>query len=477
MSKATIVAGAIMLGIGLAGGYWLPHNTASPAIVEEEAEPLYYRNPMNPSVTSPVPAKDSMGMDYIPVYADGASSEVVGTVTIDPVVVQNIGVRTAVAKSEAISRTVRTVGRVDFDEERMARLHPKVQGWIEELRVDKTGETVEQDDILLSIYSPQLVSTQQEYLLALNNLSAVGESPIEEIRKGAKELVKSSRERLQFLDVPEHQIQELEKTRQIRKQIHIHSPVNGTVLRIGARQGQYVTPQTELYLFADLKQVWVVADIYENEIPWVKEGDKVEMTLASVPGRTFLGEVSFIYPYSEAKTRTTKVRLVFDNSDLLLRPDMFSAVSILSDTRDNAIVVPSESVVRSGGKPQVFVVREPGKFEPRSVTLGVESEGRIEILSGVSEGEEVVTSAQFLVDSESKLREATAKMMSALKPGGSSTQHNDAAQEGPIDTIGEDPDPAPTNMDEHSHMDMGSDMDMKDSMQMEEAASGGMIHD
>lgn len=417
-----------MLVIGVTGGYWLSHNTAAPAMVATEADPLYYRNPMNPDVTSPVPATDSMGMDYVPVYAEGSSSQVAGTVTIDPVIVQNIGVRSAIARSEAISRTVRAVGRVEIDEERTARLHPKVQGWIEEMRVDKTGEKVGEDDILLSIYSPQLVSTQQEYLLALNNLSALGESPIPEIREGAKALVNSSRERLQFLDVPEHQIQELEETRKIRKNIHIHSPVNGTVLRIGVRQGQHVTPQTELYMFADLAKVWVLADIYENEIPWVKEGDKVEMTLESVPGRTFLGEVAFIYPYSEAKTRTTKVRLVFDNSDLLLRPDIFSAVSILSDTRDNAVVVPSESVVRSGGKPQLFVVREPGKFEPRSVTLGIESEGRVEILSGVRVGEEVVTSAQFLVDSESKLREATAKMMSSLNSGDSSIREKGASQ-------------------------------------------------
>jgi Cu(I)/Ag(I) efflux system membrane fusion protein len=453
-----------------------------PVYAEKEEQPserkvLFYRSPMNPSVTSLTPMKDSMGMDYVPVYAEGASSKVAGTVKINPVVVQNIGVRTAVAKSEAISRTVRTVGRVDFDEERMARFHPKVQGWIEELRVDKTGETIGKDDILLSIYSPQLVSTQQEYLLALNNLSALGESPIEEIRKGAKALVKSSRERLQFLDVPEHQIQELEKTRQVRKTIHIHSPVDGTVLRIGARQGQHVTPKTELYMFADLKEVWVLADIYENEIPWVKEGDKVEMTLDSVPGRTFLGEVSFIYPYSEAKTRTTKVRLLFDNADLLLRPDMFSALSILSDTRDNAVVVPSESIVRSGGKPQVFVVREPGKFEPRSVTLGVESDGRVQILSGVSEGEEVVTSAQFLVDSESKLREATAKMMSVLKSGESSAKRNGATRGELDDKTNKTTSEAPTNMDDPPVMNRGSDMDTNSGMEMEEAKSGGMIHD
>jgi Cu(I)/Ag(I) efflux system membrane fusion protein len=456
MSKSTIITGAIMLGLGLAGGYWLSSGSGGGSVAEvSESEPLYYRNPMNPSVTSPVaakdsmgmdyipvyaegessksepeilyyrnpmnpsvtsptPMKDSMGMDYVPVYAEGESSDIVGTVKIDPVVVQNIGVRTAIAKSEPISRTIRTVGRVDFNEERMARLHPKVQGWIEELRVDKTGETVATDDILLSVYSPQLVSTQQEYLLALNNLSALGESPIEEIRQGAKNLVKSSRERLQFLDVPEHQIRELEESREIKKSIHIHSPVDGTVLRIGVRQGQYVTPQQELYMLADLREVWVLADIYENEIPWVSVGDDVEMTLTSVPGKTFKGEVAYIYPYSEAKTRTTKVRLVFDNPNLLLRPDMFSEVKILSDTREDSVVVPSEAVVRSGANPQIFVVREPGKFEPRTVTLGVESDGRIEVMDGVDDGEEVVTSAQFLVDSESKLREATAKMMDVL---------------------------------------------------------------
>jgi len=515
MSKATIITGALMLGVGLAAGYWISQDNAAPAMAQQEEKPLFYRNPMNPSVTSPVPAKDSMGMDYVPVfaekkkaasereilfyrnpmnpsvtsptpakdsmgmdyvpvYAEGESNDAAGTVTIDPVVVQNIGVRTAIAKTEPISRTVRTVGRVDFNEERMARLHPKVQGWIEELRVDKTGETVDTDDILLSIYSPQLVSTQQEYLLALNNLAALGESPIEEIRKGAKDLVNSSRERLQFLDVPEHQIRELEKTRKIKKKIHIHSPVDGTVLNIGARQGQHVSPQTELYMLADLTQVWVFADIYENEVPWVKVGDEVEMTLASVPGRMFTGEVSYIYPYSEAKTRTTKVRLVFDNPDLLLRPDMFSEVSILSDTREDSIIVPSEAVVRSGGKPQIFVVREPGKFEPRDATLGVESDGRVEVIAGVNAGEEVVTSAQFLVDSESKLREATAKMMDSKKTSQSSTTHANGQHDDSMSDAGSD---ASMKMNDHSDMDMGHDMHMKSGIQMEDGASGGMNHD
>ena len=225
----------------------------------------------------------------------------------------------------------------------------------------------------------------------------------------------SSRERLILLDVAEHQIRELERTRKIKKELHIHTPVSGSVIRIGARQGQHVTPNTELYMIVDLNEVWVYADVYEYEVPWINVGDEVEMTLQSAPGKTFTGTLSYIYPYAEAKTRTTKVRLVFDNHDLLLRPDMFADVLIRSDTREDAIVIPVEAVIRSGNNTQVFVVREPGKFEPRPVTLGIESDGLVAVLEGIHAGEEVVTSAQFLVDSESKLGEATAKMMEALK--------------------------------------------------------------
>ncbi|MFT6890810.1 MAG: Cu(I)/Ag(I) efflux system membrane fusion protein [Halioglobus sp.] len=443
MNKSMLLVSSLTLVIGIGVGYLMFGSGNAPeASIEQKNQPLFYRNPMNPDVTSPLPAKDSMGMDYIPVYADNEASEVVGTVKIDPVVVHNIGVRTAIAKRTSISRTIRAVGRVDFDEERMSRLHPKVEGWIEEIRVDKTGQTVAKDDILLSIYSPKLVSTQQEYLLALNNLSALEKSPFEEIQQGARDLVTSSRERLKLLDVPKHQIRELEQTRKIKKSLHIHAPVAGTVIRIGSRQGQYVTPQTELYMMVDLNQVWVYADVYEYELPWVKLGDEVEMTLASVPGKIFKGALSYIYPYAQPKTRTTKVRLVFDNSDLLLRPDMFAEVNIQADTLDDVVVIPAEAVIRSGDRTQVFLVRSPGKFEPRIVRLGIESNGQVAILDGVDVGDEVVTSAQFLVDSESKLREATAKMMETLKgdsdgvkgmSGGKTMDHESIEETDPSD--------------------------------------------
>ncbi|MGJ0491296.1 efflux RND transporter periplasmic adaptor subunit [Methylobacter sp.] len=415
MTKQVIIA-ILMLALGLGVGYWLAsrqmiHEQPASAPAEPR-KPLFYRNPMNPDVTSPVPAKDSMGMDYIPVYADEEQAEEkAGTVKIDPMTTQNIGVRTARASRQTLSQGIRAVGRVGYDEERIVRLHPKTEGWIEAMSVDKTGQWVKKNTDLLSVYSPQLVASQQEYVLALKNLEVLKKSPIEDIRRGAEELVNSSRERLKLLDVPEHQLHDLTHTHEIKKSLHIHTPAAGIVIEIGAREGQYVTPATQLYMIADLSKVWVYADIYEYELPWVREGDPVEMRLAGVPGKVFKGHLAFIYPYAEAKTRTIKVRLVFDNTELLLKPDMFAEVTIQAGRRQEALVIPAEAVVRSSAGDRVFVVQGDGRFEPRTVRLGLASNGHIEIREGLVEGEEVVTSAQFLIDSESNLREATKKMM------------------------------------------------------------------
>jgi Cu(I)/Ag(I) efflux system membrane fusion protein len=415
-SRTTLLAliVAIILAAGFFGGYWFA-NINVPGQMEQmhgdQRKPLYYRNPMNPDITSPVPAKDNMGMDYIPVYADERGPGPAGTVSIDPVTVQNIGVRTAVAEETTLAREINTVGRVDYDERRIARLHPKTQGWIEELRIGTTGEPVENDAILLSIYSPQLVSSQQEYLLALKNLETLSASPFEDVRRGAADLVDTSLERLRLLDVPEHQIKRLKERREVMKLLHIHSPVSGVVVNVGARDGQFVTPQSELYMIADLSAVWVFVDIFEEEQPWVHVGDEAEMRVIAVPGTIFKGKLTYIYPYAERKTRTIKARLEFDNSDHLLKPEMFADVRIYASPRANVVAVPSEAIIRSGLNEQVFVVRDAGKFEPRSVEIGLSSGGSTEIRSGLAAGERVVVSAQFLIDSESKLREAAAKML------------------------------------------------------------------
>ena len=436
----------LALAVGLAGGYWyaITIEQDSPQVAHQveskstEAKALFYRNPMNPGVTSPVPVKDEMGMDYIPVYADDPKKdkEIVGTVSIDPVIEQNIGVRTVVAKIQILNQQVRAVGRVDYNEELLYRIHPKVEGWVEELYVKITGEEVKNDTILLSIYSPQLVASQQEYLLALNNFQVLGNSPIKDIRKGAEELLESSKKRLEFLDVPEHQLKELTEKNVVKKSLHIHSPYKGVVIDIGIREGDYVTPKTPIYSIADLSKVWVYADVYDFELPWIKKNDIAEMTLAAVPDRLFEGTVAYIYPYMEKKNRTVKVRLEFNNSDGLLRPDMFANVTIKAGNNIEAVVLPSEAIVRSGKRDQVFIRRGKGKFEPREVKIGITSAGMTQILEGVEPGEVVVTSSQFLIDSESKLREATAKMMEALSAGSDRQEQADGAEDMDMSDLG-----------------------------------------
>jgi Cu(I)/Ag(I) efflux system membrane fusion protein len=422
MNKKNIAVSISILAalfIGLGAGYYyvgskMQHEV--PATQEEGGKALFYRNPMNPAITSPTPAKDEMGMDYIPVYAedDKGSDDPTGTVRIDPVMAQNIGVRTKIAKKQILNRTIRAVGRVAYNEERMTSIHLKTEGWIEELYINKTGERVEYDTILLSIYSPQLVATQQEYLIALKNLEILKDSPFPDIRQGAIDLVASSKKRLELFDVSDHQLKELTASKNVKKSLHIHSRFSGIVLKLGAKEGQFVTPQNELYMLADLSSVWVYVDVYENELPWVKLGDVGEMTVAAVPGKVFSGKVSFIYPYMEQKTRTARMRLEFDNEDGQLKPDMFANVTLQTGRKVEAVVIPSEALVRSGTRVQVFIRRDEGKFEPREVKVGISAAGLTQILSGVEVGEEVVTSSQFLIDSESKLREATAKMLEIM---------------------------------------------------------------
>jgi Cu(I)/Ag(I) efflux system membrane fusion protein len=434
----------------------------------KEREVLFWRNPMNPAITSPVFQQDEMGMDYLPVYADeeDGGDEPAGTVKIDPVTVQNIGVRSAKAEQRMLARQINALGHIDFNEERLARLHPKTTGWIEKLRVDETGVRVSKDTILLELYSPDLVAAQREYLVALKNWEAVQKSGATQMKKSAKNILQSSLERLDLFDVPAHLLKELKETRKIKKRMHIHSPFAGRVMHIGARDGQYISPKDELYLIADLSRIWVNVDVYEDDMPWMKVGDQAEMTVRAAPGRIFKGKVTFIHPILQKKSRTVRVRLEFDNPDLTLKPGMFANVVLHADERAEAVVVPSEAIVRSGSREQLFVVREPGKFEPREVTLGVTAGGFTQILEGVEAGEEVVTSSQFLIDSESKLREATAKMMAAMAAEADAGDMSDMS----MDDMSMDDD-----MD-MSGMDMNDDMSM-DAMDMDDMSMDDMSLD
>ncbi len=411
-----VIAG---LGLAAAGGYLAGTRVESKKMKPVPAQPaeskrkiLFYRNPMNPAITSPVPAKDQMGMDYVPVYADEqGANEPAGTVRIDPVMVQNIGVRTEIAKKITLGKIVMGYGRVTYNEDNLLVIHPKFKGWVEEQFVSKTGEHLKKGQPLLSVYSPELVATQEEYLLALASEKMLSESPVAVVRENASSLIKASRRRLELFDISESAIRELEESGRIKKALVINTPTAGTVLMVGVRPGAYVTPMTDLYRIADLSTVWVYGNIFEPDLDWIHPGDKAAMKIAAAPGRTFHGKIDFIYPYEQGKTRTVRIRLVFENPDMVLKPGMFANITITARPRQDVLAVPSEAIIRSGEQDQVFIETAPGRFEPRVVTLGIEAKGFTEILKGVNPGEKVVTSAQFLIDSESKLKEATYKML------------------------------------------------------------------
>ncbi|HQU17091.1 MAG: efflux transporter periplasmic adaptor subunit [Chromatiales bacterium 21-64-14] len=432
MSRSTLFAATLALAVGAGGGYWLatrhtaPHTggdapgAPAPAATGQTPKVLYYRNPMNPAVTSRVPTKDSMGMDYIPAYQDrgaGATAAAPGTVTIDPVMVQDMGVRTARAERRSLSRVIRTVGQVAVDERRVVRVHPKSEGWVRQVTVATTGQPVRRGQVLLRLYAPQIVSTEQEYLLALRQNARLGASPYPDIRSGARELVRSARQRLALLDVPAAEIRALVRRGSVLDSVPLDAPAGGIALRVGVREGQYVTPRTELYQIADLSRIWVYANLYDYELPWVQVGDPAKLTLAALPGVTLKGRITYLYPYADNPTRTVRARMEFENPDLALRPDLYADVRIHASRQVDAVVIPSAAVLNTGTRKLVFVQRAPGRFEPRDVVTGVSSDGRVQILKGIAAGETVVTSGQFLIDSESNLREAAANLMKPAQTG------------------------------------------------------------
>jgi multidrug efflux pump subunit AcrA (membrane-fusion protein) len=378
---------------------------------KKEKRILYWRAPMDPTYISDKPGKSPMGMDLIPVYEGEEEVIEPGTVKIDPVTIQNIGVRTAIIKRKPLIKTIRTIGTVAYDEKKVYHVHTKIDGWIEKLYVDFTGQKVKKDDILLEIYSPELLSTQEEYLLALKYSEKIEEA----VPPGTPSIRELSRRRLELWDVPAHQIKQLEETGQIMKTLHIHSPAEGIVTEKPVVEGMFVKPGTTLYTIADISKVWVYADVYEYEMPWLKVDQEAEMTLAAYPGRVFKGKVSFIYPFMEPRTRTNKVRLEFDNPGFELKPDMYANVTLKSRIKRDSLAVPKEAVLLSGDRSKVILSRGGGKFMPKEVTLGAEAEEYYQVLRGLKEGDEVVTSAHFLIDSESRLKEAITKMLETKK--------------------------------------------------------------
>jgi len=385
----------------------------------------YWVAPMDPTFIRDEPGQSPMGMDLVPVYEDEAATGAI--ISIDPVTSQNMGVRMSPVVTKDMSRTIRTVGLVGYEEPKQFSVNSKIDGWVERLYVNETGQFVKKGAALLEIYSPALVSAQEEFLLARNNSQSLSESPFPSIADGAKRLLESSRRRLKLWDISERQIKRLEKSGEVARNLTLYAPYAGIVSMKMVREGQFIKGGMELLMISDISKVWVYADIYEYEMPWVKVGQKARIILPYAGSEPIESTVSYIYPFVEPKTRTIKARFDIDNPDFTLKPDMYVNVRLESVPVADALTVPVEAVLHSGEKQTVFVALGDGKFEPRLVKTGMQSdEGDIEIVQGLLEGEHVVTSAQFMLDSESKLREAIQKMLNPEPPSAEGHNHSGA---------------------------------------------------
>lgn len=331
------------------------------------------------------------------------------TITISPERLQTIGVKFDLVKPRSLEKIIRTVGRVEIDERRLAHVNIKLEGWIDKLLVNSTGERVKQGQILFTIYSPELVATQEEYLLALKGRKTLGGSEFPEVAQGAASLLEMTRRRLRLWDITEDHIQDLERTGTVLKTLPIHSPGTGTVIKKVAVAGMRVNPGDELYTIADLSRIWVQADIYEYELPSIKPGQTAKVTLSYDPRTVLTARVGFIYPTLDPQTRTAKVRFELENPGERLKPDMYANVE-LKIPLGTRLAIPREAILESGERQVIFIHHGGGKLEWRNVKLGVQAGDWVEVAEGLKEGDHIVTSANFLIDSESQLKAAVGGM-------------------------------------------------------------------
>ncbi len=392
MSSNTKIIIAIIIGAAIGAGtlgLFLNPNSEGPKTNSEEKKPLYWVAPMDSNYRRDKPGKSPMGMDLIPVYEDESSTDDFGpgAVRVAPHVVNNLGVRTAPVELENMHTEISTVGYVQYDEDKLIHIHPRVDGWIEKLYVKAEGDPVEKGQPLYSLYSPQLVNAQEELLIAL--------------KRNNGSLVTAAKDRLKALQLSAGLIKELEQTKKVQQTITFYSPQAGVVDGLKIREGFYVKPGDTLLSIGKLDQVWVEAEVFERDAALIKEGLPVSMTLDYLPGEDWTGVVDYVYPALNSKTRTLRVRLKFGNPDFQLKPNMFAQVSIHANQVDSAIIVPKEAVIRTGKQDRVVLALGDGQFKSIEVTIGRVDKDSIEILSGLNEDDVVVTSAQFLIDSES----------------------------------------------------------------------------
>ncbi len=366
-----------------------------------------YVCPMHPQIIRDEPTSCPIcGMDLVPVEqeADGDSTEG-PVVTVSSAVINSLGVRTAAVERGRLWRRIDTVGYVDYDESRVGHIHLRTEGWIERLHVKSEGDRVRKGTPLFQLYSPSLVTAQEEYLQALS--------------VGNKALIRASRERLSALGFNVRQIDALSSRRKVQQRVTIYAPQNGIVASLNVREGMFVKPITEVLSLADLSSVWVLAEVFEQQADWVKVQQTAEVRLSFLPGRIWEGQVEYIYPSLDPKTRTLKVRLQFDNPEEVLKPNMYADVSIFGGAKEDVAFIPREGLIRTGKQQRVIVELGKGRFGARTVTPGIESGDWVEIISGLQEGEKIVVSGQFLIDSEASLKASLMRMADVASDQGS----------------------------------------------------------
>jgi len=385
------------VGIGLAFSRWSfgPGFSAESESAVAEREILYWKAPMDPNFRSDKPGKSPMGMDLVPVYA-GAGDDDESIVIISPQVVNNLGVRTEQAQYSVLSRRIDTVGYVGYDEDTLQHIRTRVDGWIESLEITATGDPVRKGQTLFELYSPTLVNAEQEYLTAL--------------RSGNSTLLKASSERLVALGVSTGEIDRLNRSGKVNQRLAVTAQIDGVVADLAVREGEYITPASDVMSIANLDRVWVLAEVFERQADWIRLGQRAEVELDYLPGKRLQGTVDYIYPELDLKTRTLKVRLRFDNKNDVFRPNMFARITIHGTETSAVVHVPREALIRGGATDRVVLALGDGKFRAQPVQIGIESGNRVEILSGVGTTDLVVTSGQFLIDSESNLESALARM-------------------------------------------------------------------
>ena len=395
----------VVLIIGAVIGYLvsesLPSEGMGNAITQSnEPKVAYWVAPMDANYRRDEPGKSPMGMDLVPVYEEEKNpnrDDDSNAVYLNPAVINNLGVRTAVVKAGEFQSIVESVGFIDYDESKITHVHLRAEGWIEKLYVNSVGERVKKGDKLFDVYSPELVNAQGDYIAALQT--------------GRVKIIRASKDRLAALGLPNPVIKEIERTRKAKQKITYLAPQDGIVSALNIADGMHVTAKTTTVSLADLSTVWLVVDVFETQVSQIEEGLIAEVRLSYQPDQLWNGKIAYIYPQIDEKTRTLKARLVFDNPNELLKPNMYADVRLFGNKKPNVLSIPREALIQTGSSERVILALGGGQFQPVEVTSGIESGERVEILDGLREGEKIVTSAQFLIDSEASFTGSAMRML------------------------------------------------------------------